>query len=501
MRETSRDEVILEEMIRHGFWPREGRLAEDPADEIRRKGEIERELQQLRAQNRSLQNEAALLREMRKRRFAESRKKRQETKERREKQRQERAEAWQQKKAEEITFLGTGVSVGLSNKKSNEELLKKYNLPVYRSPEEIAAAMAVTISTLRFLAFSRKTSTVSHYIRFKIPKKTGGQRLISAPMPRLKEAQTWILATILEKIPVHQAAHGFRAGHSIVTNAEPHLGKEVILNVDLKDFFPSVSYRRVKGLFSSFGYSEAVATLFALLCTEPDIEKVELDGKTYYVTQTRRHLPQGAPTSPAITNLLCRNLDYKLYCFAEKLGFTYTRYADDLTFSASNEAVKKVGYILKKLEEIVKKEGFEVNQEKTRILRYSRQQEVTGVIVNEKLNVSRKVLRNFRATLYQIEKDGLEGKRWGQAQDLVAALQGFANYVYMVNPEQGSLLRTRVQAIIEKTKWKAAARPVKPSKMEEVATLQTESAVEEVEIEQKKQDKDYDSSKKWWKLW
>lgn len=148
-------------------------------------------------------------------------------------------------------------------------------------------------------------------------------------MPKLKEAQRWILVNILNKLELHEAAHGFRRDRSIVSNAQPHVKQDVIINFDLKDFFPSISDRRVKGLFQSFGYWEAAATIFVLLCTELEVEAVELDGKTYYVARAR------SPASPTITNLLCRRLDRRLTAMAENLGFTYTRYADDLTLSAT----------------------------------------------------------------------------------------------------------------------------------------------------------------------
>ena len=311
--------------------------------------------------------------------------------------------------------------------------------------------MGISVGQLRFLAFSRPTSTISHYIRFKIPKKTGGERLISAPMPRLKNAQHWILANILEKLELHDAAHGFRRDRSIVSNAQPHVGAEVIINFDLKDFFPSISYKRVKGLFQSFGYSEAAATVFGLLCTQAAVEEVELDGKTYYVAITDRHLPQGSPASPAITNLLCRRLDRRLTGMAEQLGFVYTRYADDLTFSASGDSLRNICNILRRTESIVAHEGFTINEQKTRILRgKSSQLEVTGVVVNERLNLSKKELKRFRATLYQIEKDGPEGKQWGNSSDVMASIQGFANFVAMVNPEKGAQFQEQVQRIKDK---------------------------------------------------
>ena len=453
IRQTSKEEFVLEEMIRLGFWPAQGQIPSDPATEIQRMGEIRRELEQLRQENARLHNEKALRKQALQQRLAESRRKQQETKERRQRERKERAEAWRQRKQKEILYLGEGVSGGLNQITCNQERLQSYGLPVLANAEQIAAAMGISVGELRFLAFARKTSTICHYIRFKIPKKTGGERLISAPLPRLKKAQHWILVNILEKLELHEAAHGFRRDRSIVSNAKPHVGRDVIINFDLKDFFPSISYRRVKGLFQSFGYSEASATIFGLLCTEADTEEVELDGKTYYVAMTDRHLPQGSPASPAITNLMCRRLDRRLTQMAEQLGFVYTRYADDLTFSASsNDNLKHICNILRRTESIVAHEGFAINQQKTRILRKNRQQEVTGIVVNSHLNICNKTLKRFRAILYQIEKDGLAGKHWGNTADVLAAIHGFANFVTMVNPEKGNKLQEQVRQIKDQYK-------------------------------------------------
>lgn len=450
VRHKGKEQYILEEMIRLGFWSPQGQVPDDPAEEIRRMGEIRQELEELRQQRSRLRNEKALRKQFFQQRLAESRRKRQETKERRERERIERSEAWQQRKEREILYLGEGVGGGLNNTESNRERLRSLNLPQLETAEQIAAAIGITVGKLRFLAFSRKTATISHYIRFRIPKKTGEERLISAPMPRLKAVQHWILNNILEQLEVHPAAHGFCRNRSIISNAQPHVGKDIIINFDLKDFFPSVSYRRVKGLFRSFGYSEAAATVLGLLCTESAVEEVELDGKTYFVALGDRYLPQGSPASPTITNLICRRLDRRLTQMAQQLGFTYTRYADDLTFSASGDDLRHVCNILKRTESIVNWEGFTINQQKTRILRKSRQQEVTGIVVNSFPNVSRKELKRFRATLFQIEKDGLEGKHWGNSGDLMASIQGFANFVAMVNPDKGNQFKAQIKRIKEK---------------------------------------------------
>jgi RNA-directed DNA polymerase len=451
IRQSSKEEFILDEMIRLGFWAANGEMPNDPADEIRRRAELQRELDTLRTENRRLHNEEALKKAALKLRMAESRRKQQETKERRERERQERTAAWQARQTQEITYLGAGVSEGLNLADSNIERLQQHQLPILHTAADLAIAMGITIGQLRFLAFSRRIATISHYIHFQIPKKTGGVREISAPLPRLKQAQQWILDRILDRIVLHSTAHGFRRGRSIITNAQPHVGALVVINLDLQNFFPSISYRRVKGIFVSLGYSESIATILGLICTEPAVTAVELDGKSYYIAQSERHLPQGAPSSPALTNLLCRRLDRRLDRMASSRGFIYTRYADDLTFSTANsEKMREIGNILKGTQGIVTHEGLTIHPAKTRVLRQSQQQEVTGVVVNQKLNVDRATLKRFRATLHHIEKDGLAGKQWGQGGDLMQSIQGFANYVAMVNPTKGSEFLAQVQRIHKK---------------------------------------------------
>ena len=446
VRQRGKDQFVLEEMIRLGFWPEEGKLPEDPADDIRRMGEIRQELNKLRQESRNLRNEKVLRRRLLKERLAESRRKQKENKEKREQERIAKAKAWQEKKQKEIIYLGEEVSRGLNYTECDEDRLKAQSLPILGNAQQIATAMGITLPELRFLAFNRKTSTISHYIRFKIPKKTGGERLISAPMPRLKQAQYWILHNILNHIPIHDAVHGFRNDRSIVTNAQPHVGAEVIINFDLQDFFPSVCYKRVKGLFRSLGYSEAAATIFGLICTEAELEEIELDNQTYYVALGDRHLPQGSPASPAITNIICKRLDRRLTQMAQRWEFTYTRYADDLTFSTTAER-PRICNILKNTESIVQHEGFQINQKKTRILRKSSQQEVTGIVVNDKLNIDRKTLKRFRATLHQIETNGFDNASWGNKENMMASVEGFANFVFMVNPEKGAKFLEQIQRI------------------------------------------------------
>lgn len=453
IRQSSKQEVILEEMIRLGFWPRQGEIPDDPADEIRRRAEIRNELDVLRTEQKRLKNTDEMLREVRKQRMAESRRKQQETRERRERERIERAQAWKVRQDSEIIYLGEGVSRGLSCKEGDTARLEAQGLPLLRTPETIAAAIGIPVNTLRFITYNRAVSKVSNYVRFEIPKKTGGMRRISAPRPTLKFAQRWVLDNILSRIPCHEAAQGFLPGRSIVSNAVAHVGTDVVINLDLQDFFPSISYRRTKGLFRSLGYSEAAATVFALICTEPHTEEVEIDGQTRYVAVGERMLPQGAPSSPAITNLICRRMDKALARVAGDLGFMYTRYADDLSFSARHREDANIGRLLRRVAFIINKAGFRINDKKTKILRKSRRQEVTGVVVNEKPGIDRRKLKAFRAVLFQIEKDGPEGKKWGNSGNVLSAIWGYASFVAMVDPAKGNPLRNQVKTILRKHGW------------------------------------------------
>lgn len=196
--------------------------------------------------------------------------------------------------------------------KDNLEKLRERGLPECNTDQEIALAMGISVGKLRFLAFKQPTSPTTHYFRFEILKKTGEARMISAPMPNLKAAQRWILNNILEKLEVHDAAHRFRQHRSTVTNAKLHVGADVIVKIDLQNFFQSISYMRVKELFHGLDYSETAAQIFGLICTTKEMEETEIDGKINYRAIGNRHLPQSSPASPAISNLICYHLDSHL---------------------------------------------------------------------------------------------------------------------------------------------------------------------------------------------
>jgi retron-type reverse transcriptase len=260
----------------------------------------------------------------------------------------------------------------------------------------------------------------------------------------MANCQEWILANILNRVPPHAAAHGFVAGRSTVTNAAPHVGRAVVLNTDLTDFFPTVTFPRVKGIFEGLGYSPAAATILALVCTDSPRRAVEYEGQLSYAAVGPRSLPQGACTSPALSNLVARNLDARLAGIGAKLGWTYTRYADDLTFSADAEAGKNVGYLLARIRHISQDEGFAVNEKKTRVQRRNTAQSVTGIVVNDRPGVPRKLRRRLRAILHHAKFEGLERQNRENHPYFEGWLRGMLAYAQMVNPEQAARLRSRM---------------------------------------------------------
>jgi retron-type reverse transcriptase len=371
-----------------------------------------------------------------------------------EERRKARAADVARRKASEIDFLGRGVSGGLAGKTSDEEKLKRFGLPSLSRPDQLAAALSIPLLRLRWLAFHSDASTVSHYVRFQIPKKSGGVREIWAPQPKLAAAQAWILENILSKVPVGAVAHGFVPGRSTVTNAAPHVKRAIVVNADLKDFFPTITFPRVRGIFESLGYSPAVATVLGLLTTEAPRRVVEYAGKKYYVATGPRALPQGACSSPALSNLAAWGLDRRLGGVAAKLGWTYTRYADDLSFSGDTlvpkgeKNPKSVGWLLARVRHVCEAEGFEVHEKKVRVQRRNTAQVVTGVVVNEKPSTPRSERRRLRAILHHARFEGIEKQnRIGHA-NYVAWLQGHVAYVMMVNPEQGKKLKVRLDALL-----------------------------------------------------
>nr|WP_320147654.1 retron St85 family RNA-directed DNA polymerase [uncultured Anaeromusa sp.] len=266
------------------------------------------------------------------------------------------------------------------------------------------------------------------YRYFNIPKKSGGVRNIAEPLPLLKEIQYWILNNILISTKVHPCAKAFKFGCSIKDNARFHLKKNAILIVDIQGFFPGISFSKVKNVFIQMGYYEQLAIALANLCC------------------LNSSLPQGAPTSPVLSNLIMYQFDCKMYEYAKENHLLYTRYADDISISgfSSISPLEVLNFLRKEL----KHEGFLLNSQKTRILKKYQRQVVTGIVVNEKIRVNRKYRQKIRQEMYYISKFGLEShvEYCGiMRKNYLEHLLGKINHVLFVNSKDKEMLAYRKQ--------------------------------------------------------
>jgi RNA-directed DNA polymerase len=290
--------------------------------------------------------------------------------------------------------------------------LNQRNLPVIYDQEHFSKLVGYKLDYV--LAASH--STPKFYRVFNISKKQGGIREIAEPLPSLKEIQRWILDNILYTCKPSKFAKGFIPHISIRDNARFHRNQALVLSLDIKDFFPSIRIGRVYNFFRRLGYQSSVLYLLTHLCT------------------LNRCLPQGAPTSPALSNLIVLRMDRRLSGFALKEKIRYTRYADDITFSGEFES----GRIIKFVRKVVADEGLELNENKTRLMQRHKRQEVTGIVVNEKLQAPRHDRKELRKAIYFIEKYGLDSHiRHTQnfRSHYLKHLLGIANFFLFVNPK------------------------------------------------------------------
>ncbi|HCW52765.1 MAG TPA: reverse transcriptase, partial [Clostridium sp.] len=335
----------------------------------------------------------------------ESIERRKEVKILREIEKKEKSDAWKKNKSENIVYIGKGYSKWLYLKDTDEEKLKEHEIPIIKDDKELAQFLGIEYRQLRFLTYHRDVVKFDNYTRYTIPKKKGGVRNIAAPKKILKDSQRKILDEILCKIEVSESANGFIQGKSVVSGAESHIDNkvELLINMDLENFFPTITFERVRGMFQKLGYSGYVSSLLAMICTYCERMEMEIKGEKVYVKTTDRILPQGAPSSPMITNIICSKLDKRLKGLADKYGLVYSRYADDMSFSfgegniilnainkyinlntdkENNQDDLNVGKIIGIISKIIKEEGFNINNQKTKFLRKNNRQSITGIVIN-----------------------------------------------------------------------------------------------------------------------
>lgn len=313
--------------------------------------------------------------------------------------------------------------------------------------------------TLRQLNFYCNPNNIrGRYTSFDIKKKSGGVRHIDAPRRGLMNILYYLNKIFQAVYTPSSVATGFVLGKSVVDNAQCHVDKNYVFNIDLKDFFPSITRARVKARLqlAPLNMPEPVALIIAGLCC---MRKSNEDGTFSYI------LPQGAPTSPIITNMICDKLDRRLKGLAARFNLTYTRYADDITFSSNHHVYAEDGDFRKELQRIIIDQGFSINEKKTRLQKRGSHQEVTGLVVNEKANVTRKYVREIRSLLYIWEKYGYmvaDGKfqpRYKQEKghvkkgnpSLENVISGKLQYLKMVKGEADSTyvaLQNRFEALV-----------------------------------------------------
>ncbi|MEI8020041.1 MAG: reverse transcriptase family protein [Schlesneria sp.] len=332
--------------------------------------------------------------------------------------------------------------------------LQRFDLPVFHTPEELANWIGLPLNRLawlvhRFSGGRPETEEASHYHFRWVKKRQGGWRLIESPKATLKAVQSKILRELLDNVPVHGTSHGFVKGRSILTNARPHVGQAIVLKFDLANFYTTVSFARVVAIFRSLGYSREVAIWLGLLTTSalPGNLRFQEQGPYAIVPYLRRHLPQGAPTSPALANLSAFGMDLRLAGFAKSYGATFTRYADDLTFSGPADLHYALATIIPLIQQIVRQERFSLNPQKRRVLRAHQRLTVTGVVVNKRTNVARADFDKLKAILTNCQRNGPSTQNRNKVEDFYHHLQGRIAHVSMLNPARGQKLTELFQAI------------------------------------------------------
>jgi RNA-directed DNA polymerase len=337
-----------------------------------------------------------------------------------------------------------------------------WKVPAIESVGDLAKWLGLNPGELRWFAdlkalgYKQREPRLEHYHYRVLAKRFDSVRLIEAPKTRMKDLQRQILLWILSEVPSHAAAHGFVRGRSIRTFAAPHVGKRVVLRMDLRDFFPTFGGVRIQNVFRRFGYPERVADLLGGVCTnatplnvweeiKPDVDLARLSElrKLY----ARPHLPQGAPTSPALANVCCYRLDCRLAALSQSAGATYTRYADDLAFSGDHDFEKRVERFSASVAAILQEEGLRVNHRKTRVMRQGVRQHLAGLVTNERVNIVRRDFDQLKAVLTNCVRHGAESQNRDGRPDFHSHLQGKVSFVEMINPAKGKCLRNIFQQI------------------------------------------------------
>jgi len=337
----------------------------------------------------------------------------------------------------------------------------RWTIPAIVSPGQLADWLGLTPGELNWFADSAgwgcdsPSEPLRHYRYQWIQKPSGGIRLLESPKPRLKCIQRKVLDEIIGCVPVHDAAHAFRSGRSIVSHVTPHACQHVILHIDLREFFPSVRASQVNATFRTMGYPEKVASLLTGLCTvstpsqvlHHGIQRVRDEGT--WLRHRAPHLPQGAPTSPALANLCARRLDARLAGLARVAEVTYTRYADDLVFSGGCELAKSLPRFRILVNAIILDEGFEIRHRKTHVMIEGTRQQISGIRVNHHPNIPRETYDELKAILHNCRRFGWQSENREEHPHFREHVQGRLAYWSSICPERIA----KLQQMFDQIDW------------------------------------------------
>ncbi|MCA8996061.1 MAG: RNA-directed DNA polymerase [Planctomycetaceae bacterium] len=332
-------------------------------------------------------------------------------------------------------------------------------LPEWTTTRELADWFGLTDGQLLWLSGGRRSDGKSAFERYRLKcqrSSSGKVRCLEVPRSMLKSIQRELNRDLLTRIPIHSCAHGFVPGRSIHSYVEPHVGQDVIWKTDLANFFPSITRSRIEAQFRLFGYPDAVArTLSGLMTVRQDRTKIEELSQQFPRDQfrdlasllTQSHLPQGAPTSPALANLAAYRLDCRLSGLATKFHANYTRYADDLTYSGGQRFQRSLDTFRVHALAIIVDEGFRNRLRKTRVMMSSRRQTVAGLVINQTQNVPREEYKTLKAILFNCRLHGPASQNRDGIPDFQAHLRGRIEFVRSANPERGEKLMAMFEEI------------------------------------------------------
>lgn len=282
------------------------------------------------------------------------------------------------------------------------------SLPILENVDDLSQSLRLPKEVISKFSFNNDR----YYHRIEMEKKSGGIRHIESPLKELKAIQRWVLRYILDKLSPSSYAKGFVRKKSILDNAKPHEGNQYVLNLDLKDFFTTVQASHVYTLFKNIGYNNNIAFILTSFCTKSG------------------YLPQGAPTSPALSNLVCLRLDHRISTYCKKRALTYTRYADDLCISGNKILIlQKASYLIK---DIICDEGFTINAKKEKFLGPKVRREVTSLTVTPKITISKKNYCLYRKRIYDLVRTETPNKH--------EIIKGILSFVRSIDKDKGKKL-------------------------------------------------------------